>query len=305
MQCATCGRELNASAFSTGVCPSCGAPVNAAAATPPPADAQPDPVGTTVPMAPTTPTTLDAITSQAYPTGYQPPAPSDVPPAATPPTRRGGSGALLGILAVVVIVVLLGGLALLGRSGSGPLAALAAPTATAVPTATPVPATPSPTAAPTLPVPAPGPGFTTFVAPDGSYGLNYPLNWVPAQQSAGGITAQAFVSTDFANFFLVVPLTQTVPPSQYATIAEQVGQAAGVKDIKVTAGPTKVTLGATTWNKVTGTLTLNGKPYDSTILGTDRSAGTFLLVYLAPPTTFASVEQTDFLPMATSITFGS
>lgn len=304
MQCATCGRELTSSVFSSGVCPSCGAPVSAA--TPAPANDLPDPVGTTAPMAPTTPITLDAITSQAYPTGYQPPHPADVPPPVTPPpARRGGSGALIGILAVVVIVVLLGGLALLGRNGSGPLAALAAPTATAVPTATPLPPTPSSTAAPTLPVPAPGPGFTTFIAPDGSYGLNYPIDWVPAQQSASGITAQAFVSTDFANIFLVVPLTQTVPPSQYATIAEQVGQAAGVKDIKVTAGPTKVTLGATTWNKVTGTLSLNGKPYDSTILGTDRSAGTFLLVYLAPPATFASVEQTDFLPMATSITFGS
>ena len=309
MQCTNCGRQLSDQAISNGFCPSCGMPI-AAQTTPaaPPVVATtsvPAPVAALAPT-PVVPAVAAVAASESAPTTPIMPKATPIAMATPAPTSGGNRTGLivgLGIPALVVIVLII--LFFLGKGGTGPFAAFLV-AATAVPTATAAAtSTPAPTAIPTVAVPAPATGFTTFQAPDGTYGVNYPTGWLPTAQSLQGVSAEAFISTDFQNIFLVAPTTQTIPPSQYVTLATSLTQPLGVKNITVTGKPTTQTLGTTTWNKVTGTLVFNGTPYTATILGVDRTLGTFVVAYLAPTASYKTAETTDFIPMATSVSFGA
>jgi hypothetical protein len=221
------------------------------------------------------------------------------------PANNGNrAGLFIGLGVLVIVILALLALFFLGKGGTGPFAALGAtptpaPTATATATTTP----PTPTPVPTVAVPAPGAGFSTFQASDGSYGLNYPSGWLTTGESVQGETLQVFISSDTSDYFITLPSPQVIPASQYAALAQQFATGLGGTDIKISAQPTKVTLGSNTWNKVLGTLTYQSKPYSAAILGVDHGTGTFLVLYLAPTSSFKSVETTDFTVMATSITF--
>lgn len=270
-----------------------------------------EPVAETVvaaaPVTPPVAPSVEAMPSSAYPQGMKPSAVPPATPVVAASNNRSGLLVGIGIPALVVVALII--LYLLGKGAHvGPLAgffvASATATATLVPTATTAAATSTPTPAPTVAVPAPVAGFQTFQAPDGSYGLNYPSTWITTGQTVQGINAQAFLAADFKNIFLVAPTSQMIPPSSYVMLAQSLGGQLGVTNITATGQPTTEKLGPNTWHKVTGTLTYQGTPYTATILGNDRPAGTFVLVYLAPTASFAMAEKTDFLVMATSLTFG-
>jgi predicted RNA-binding Zn-ribbon protein involved in translation (DUF1610 family) len=270
-------------------------------------------VFTESPAAPPTPAAApEPPVAAAPPVVAAPPAPTMPAPAGTPPTaqsQRGVTGAvILGIVAAIVVLGLLI-LYLLGRNGTGPFASVA-PTAVPTATATSIPtATPIPTPA----VSAPAAGFQTFIAPDNSYGLNYPSAWTSTAQTVNGTTGQIafqlFVSPDGQDILLTLPLTSQVPAAQYPTLIQAfVGSlATGSSNIMVDPTTTTVTVGTRSWNEATGTLTYKNVPYKAIVLGTDHGtpATTFVIVELAPAATFASVETADFMPMAASVAFSS
>lgn len=232
----------------------------------------------------------------AYPTGAYPPG---MYPALAPVKKKGANGLAIGLIVgvAVVIVALIGSLIFLGRSGAGPLATVTHPT-------------PQPTATPTL-IPSPPPlavppapaGFSTFNANDGSYGLNYPSDWSQTAQTTSGITSEQFSSPDARDVFLTIPLSGTVPTSKYQQFGENFATRSSATNIHFAAAPTSVTIGSNSWNKETGTFTFQGLAYACVVLGSDRSAGTFLAIYLAPKTAFSTVEAASFTPMVQSVTF--
>ena len=233
-----------------------------------------------------------------YPAGYQPSAPQAAPPPAAAPRRSGAAGAIVGVIVALLVVGGAVGVFVVGKNGSGPLAAISA-TATPSPTAT---TAPLPTATPTPVAPA---GFTFFTATDGSYRIAYPLGWIPVSQTLNGATGEIFVSPDQKNAFIVYPSTTPIPPSAYSTYLQQVTALLQATDVKLSGTTTTVTLGANTWTKETGTLTVQKTPYMGAVLGTNHGAGTFLAIYAAPVTSFTSAESQYFTTMATSVTFVS
>ncbi len=263
---------------------------------------EPESVPTTQPFQPppgegmVTPPPANAY--PGYPAGYQPNTTPPVTPSPAP-RRRGAGGAIVATL-VILAALAGGGLYALGRNGTGPLANIVA-TATIAATATP---TSPPTATPT---PTPPAGYSYFIATDRSYRIAYPVGWVPLEQTANGVTGLIIASDlNATNIFLVFPSPQKVQPSQYQAFLTQVLNSLPIKnqvaDVKLSSTTTTATLGANTWTSDTGTLTLQGKPYSGTVLGTDWKTGTFLAVYAAPTATFTATEQQYFTTMATSLT---
>ncbi len=346
--CANCGRPLTASAIAVGACPSCGAPVSletpAAAPVAPPEPAPPAPepvvVTETVVAAESVVTTSGGVTESAaamvaetivfaespvtppalasapesIPVAPMPsmPMPSMPMPAESVPalqSQRGIAGAVIfGIIAAIIVLALLI-LFLLGRSGTGPFAAVPptpvpAATATAIPTAT---------AVPTPAVPAPAAGFQTFIAADNSYGLNYPSAWSSTSQTVNGttgqVTFQLFVSPDGHDLFLTLPLPAQIPATQYPALIQAfvTGFASGSSNVVVGQTTTSVTISGRNWTEATGTLNYKGAPYKAIVLGTDHGTptSTFVVVELAPAATFTSVSTADFTPIVASVAFAS
>jgi hypothetical protein len=201
-------------------------------------------------------------------------------------------GLIIGVVAAVIVVALIGTLFIVGKGGAGPLAALGA-TATPVGTATPTPLPPTPTVPP-----APA-GFTTYTAPDNTYTMAYPSDWISSPAS----TAAAFISSDAQDYFLALDSPAQATPAQYATFVKSFADALGATNVKISTTSTKSTLGANSWNKESGTMTYLNKAYTIVILGTDHGSTTFFLVYFAPTGDFKTIESTDFTVMATSLVF--
>lgn len=266
------------------------APV-AAPASPPAAEA--------VPVAAAAPMPIAAATT--------PPAPT-LPRATPPAPARSPSRTSALAISLVIALLLVAAIALfgLGKAGTGPLAGALGPTATpqptATPTATPLPPTPTPLAG----VPTPAVGFTPFLSTDGAYALNFPNTWVTITQNiaATNTTAQAFATLDTKDVCIVLPLSMTLTPDQFAPTLQQILQnTPNATNVLINPTTTSVTLGANTWTKITGTFDYNGEPQDAVALVTPHDAGSYVLLYFAPTADFSTVETASFTPIVQSFTF--
>jgi hypothetical protein len=177
----------------------------------------------------------------------------------------------------------------------------------ATPTATSAKTAATPTASTTITPTAQSTqtGFSTFRSSDGSYTINFPSTWGTRPLTAQGITAQVFGTVDQVDIFAVLPVKQTMTPDKYPTIIEGFLSKDGVggTDVRVFPVTSSTAIKGTTWTRLTAVFTLQSTPNSLIGYVTTHGSNTFALLFYAPDATFASIDTTNFEPMAQSFSF--
>lgn len=163
------------------------------------------------------------------------------------------------------------------------------------------------------PSPTPPANFTAFTSARSGYSLDYPTGWSLSSQSQS-VQGQA----DYIDIFLQATAD---PPASFTV--EQAAAAASVPDDQVIASevsgaaqsgvtlapinglPQTASVGGAEWQRRDYTVTASGKSAHEVILACHHASHSFVIVYLAPTSTFDSDVAAYFMPTLYSFRFTS
>lgn len=186
---------------------------------------------------------------------------------------------MLVVLAAAVLVV-----------GCGSTSTKATPTATA--TQTPAPSVPSPAS-----------GFSTFTSSDGVYGLNYPSDWQKvAVTTSPVVNGEVFLSSDASSYFMVLPLSQSIPSDQYGQFASSFAGGFGGTGTQVSSSTSTTTFAGKTWTEVDGTTSVKNTTSTIKLYGTTLGNNSLIIVEMWPTANGSQVNTADLAPMQSSFT---
>lgn len=164
-----------------------------------------------------------------------------------------------------------------------------------------------------LPGPSPTPqaNFTAFTSAHAHYSLNYPTGWSVATQTQ---TAQG--QPDFIDIFLQATANPTasfyveqataaarVTDEQVITSEVNGAQQGGATLTPISGQPTVSSIGGGQWQRRDYTVTANGKTSHEVILACHHAGQSYVVVYIAPTSSYDAAVKSYFTPTLQSFRF--
>lgn len=254
------------------------------------------PYANTPPMAPMTPQpTPGGYSSYAPPQMPSAPAPGSAPypyPGAGMPQQppRQNNPALIGVIVALVVILVAGGIAFaLSRNGptTGPTAQA---TSTTAPTATPQATATSSSSA----------NLTTFTDSNNFYSIGVPSGWSQTDNSSGDTSEELFKDPQTGAVAEVAYLSGQQSPQ---TSDDQF--LSGVGNVSNKQGPSSVNYAGETWAEELADAPISGQTERIDVLATNHGGKVVIVAFLAPVDSFATIRDSDFVPMFESFQFNS